>query len=264
MKNFLPKFALNKVSIYVAVIVIFIHNVVLDKDLECSCKRQALHCNFYMIMPSCIIFVLQLWMDQTFLKALKYMCVYTNDYMKEHCKLFCNLVYYIVKAVLVGLLWVTSVFIDGDWYVCCQNDHSEQQAQLACKNKNSLTAEEKAIIAELKNHSMVIGMSLLFCTLFLAALISSFVRMTYRNILYYEVILDKEENVLKEVLTEKAKEQLTDAVKLKMGEPEWQKCYDVAKELIGQPTAPTFPEAAGNQQLHESTTLFCSVLLDRL
>ncbi|XP_039655543.1 uncharacterized protein LOC120558560 [Perca fluviatilis] len=247
MKNILPKFALNKISIYVAVIVIFIHNVVLNQDLECSCKGQALHCNFYMILPSCIIFVLQLWMDQTLLKALKYMCVNTNDCKKEHCKLFCNLVYHIVKAVFVGLLWVTSVFIDGDWYVCCQNDHSEQQAQLACKNKNSLTAEEKAIIAELKNHSMLIGMSLLLCTLFLAAFISAVVRMTFRNILYYEVILDKEENVLKGILTKKAKEQLTDAVKLKMDEPEWHKCYDVAKELIGHPTAPTLPEAAKTQ-----------------
>ncbi|KAF1391044.1 hypothetical protein PFLUV_G00064510 [Perca fluviatilis] len=92
---------------------------------------------------------------------------------------------------------------------------------------------------------MVIGMSLLFCILSLAALISLFGRMTCckdssccnRNILYYEVILDEEENVLKEILTKAAKEQLTDAVKLKMGKPEWQKCYDVAIELIEQPTA---------------------------
>ncbi|XP_031167993.1 uncharacterized protein LOC116059179 isoform X2 [Sander lucioperca] len=263
MKNFLPKFALKKLSTYVAVIVIFVHNVVLDKDLECSCKRQALDCNYYMIMPFFIIFVLQLWTDRTFLRAWKYTCactcMCTDDCKKDfktRCKLFSILVYHIVKAVLVGLLWVTSVFIDGDWYVCCQNDHSEQQAQLACKNKDNLTAEEKAIIAELKNHSMVIGMSLLFCTLFLAALISSFGRMTCckdssccnRNILYYKVILDEEENVLKEILTKAAKEKLTDAVKLKMGEPKWQKCFDVAKELIEQPTAPTFPEAAGNQE----------------
>ena len=56
---------------------------------------------------------------------------------------------------LVGLLWVTSVLIDGDWYVCCQSDQSEQQAQLPCKDKNNLTAEERTIIAELKNHSKV-------------------------------------------------------------------------------------------------------------
>ncbi|XP_028439405.1 uncharacterized protein LOC114559128 isoform X2 [Perca flavescens] len=157
---------------------------------------------------------------------------------------------------MYSLLWVTSVYIDGDWYVCCWNDDSGQQKQLACKDKNNITAEEQAIIAELKNHSMVIGMSLLFCTLFLAALISSFGRMTCckdssccnRNIRYYKVILDEEENVLKEILTKAAKEQLTNEIKLKMGKPEWQKCFDVAKELIEQPTAPTLPEAAGNQE----------------
>ncbi|XP_078100296.1 uncharacterized protein LOC144513179 [Sander vitreus] len=263
MKNFLPKFALKKLSTYVAVIVIFVHNVVLDKDLKCSCKRQALHCNYYMIMPFFIIFVLQLWTDRTFLRTWKYTCACTrmctndckNDF-KKRCKLLSILVYHIVKAVLVGLLWVTSVYIDGDWYVCCQNDHSEQQAQVACKDKDKLTAEEKAIIAQLKNHSMVIGMSLLFCTLLLASLISLFGQMTCckdssccdRTSLYYKVILDEEENVLKEILTKAAKEKLTDAVKLKMDEPEWQKCFDVAKELIEQPTAPTFPEAARNQE----------------
>ncbi|XP_034721526.1 uncharacterized protein LOC117940306 [Etheostoma cragini] len=258
MKNFLPTFQIKKLGTYVAVIVIFVHNVVLDKDLECSCKQQVLDCNFYMIMPSFLVFILQLWTDTTFQRALKYTCACTCDCpcgCEKRCKLFCVLVYHIVKAVLVALLWVTSVYIDGDWFVCCMNDESEQQAQLACKEKHNLTAEDRATIAQLKNRSTLVGMSLLFCILLLAALISSFglrcckdSSCCNRNILYYKVILDEEENVLKEILTKAAKEQLTDAVKSKMDRPDWQKCFDAAKELVEQPTAPRFPEAAENQE----------------
>ncbi|KAA8578386.1 hypothetical protein FQN60_006069 [Etheostoma spectabile] len=225
-------------------------------------------------MPSFLVFILQLWTDTTFPRALKYTCACTcacpcacpcdctcgcpcdcTCGCKKRCKLFCVLVYHIVKAALVALLWVSSVFIDGDWFVCCQNDQSDRQAQLACKEKNQLTAEDRATIAQLKNRSTLIGMSLLFCILLLAALLSSFGLMMCckdssccnRNILYYKVILEEEENVLKEILTKAAKEQLTDAVKSKMDRPDWQKCFDAAKELIEQPTAPRFPEAAENQ-----------------
>ncbi len=72
-----------------------------------------------------------------------------------------------MKAALVGLLWVASVLIDGDWYVCCKNNGSKQQKQLACKQGKSITAEEQRIMAELENYSKVCWVVFLCCCCFL-------------------------------------------------------------------------------------------------
>lgn len=144
MKNIWSKFPLKQLSTYVAIIVIFIHNNVLDKDLQCSCKKPTRDCVFYMTLPFFIVFVLQLWTDRTFQRTWTYTC-----------KFFWVLLYHIIKAAFIGLLWVVSVLIDGHWYVCCQNDQSYEQKYLACKAKNEITAVEQQIITELKNESWV-------------------------------------------------------------------------------------------------------------
>lgn len=144
MKNIFPKFALKQLSTYISIIVIFVHNVVLDRNLKCSCEQQAHHCNYYMILPFFILFILHLWTDKSFQRELKYWCTF-----------FWVLLYDLLKAALVGLLWVSSVLIDGDWYVCCHNDRSDKQAKLACKREENLTPEERAIVAKLKNESLV-------------------------------------------------------------------------------------------------------------
>jgi len=58
----------------------------------------------------------------------------------------------ILKAGLVGSLWVVSVLIDGDWYVCCKNYYTEHP-QLPCKK--NITDEVEVIITKLKNESRV-------------------------------------------------------------------------------------------------------------
>lgn len=175
MKGFLDNFPSAKLSIYTTVIVIFTYNVLLEKDVPCTCKPQQYQCNLYMWLPFGLIFFLILWMDKKFLRIWKYnctcicrpcsrstLCGWCKQQLCDSvlCGWCCNpffwvLLRHILKAGLVGLLWVASVLIDGDWYVCCQNDQSEQQAQLACKRKDIITAEEQTIIAELKNSSKV-------------------------------------------------------------------------------------------------------------
>ncbi|XP_051282571.1 uncharacterized protein LOC127378071 [Dicentrarchus labrax] len=239
MKNFFPKFALKQYSSYIAIIVIFIHNVVLDRNLECSCQQQARDCNVYMALPFFIVLVLQLWLDKTIQRTWGCRCTFFWVFL-------CNF----VKAAFIGLLWVVSVLIDGDWFVCCHNDHSDKQAQLAykIKNKINMTLEEHSITAELKNKSMLIGLCLLFCALCVAALMSPFGWMKCfeccktdrcndccdKGILYDKVILDEEETVLTEILTKAAKDNLTEAIKNKIKGDDWRKCFNVAKELIGE------------------------------
>ncbi|XP_045911255.1 uncharacterized protein LOC123974517 [Micropterus dolomieu] len=220
-----------------------------------------------MMLPFFILFVLQLWTDKKFQIAWKYTCACTwtcrfnkeccnkcchriccccycctccINYTKRLCKVFCIFLHHIMKAVFIGLLWVASVLIDGDWYVCCWNDQSKQQKQLACKAETDMTAMERKIIAELKDWSWVIGISLLFGALFLAALMSSFGRIKCgedsaccnRKNLYYKVILEEEKDVLREILTKTAKEKLAEDFGNKIRGKQWEGCFDVAKDLI--------------------------------
>lgn len=238
--EYLNNFPSKKLSIYATIIVIFTYNVLLEKDVDCTCKTQNTGCSLYMAVPPFIIFFLILWMDKTFKRIWKYTCSCCCQCSTCSCRLFGVLVRHMMKAALVGLLWVSSVFIDGDWYVCCQNDHSEQQAQLACKEKTNLTAEERTIIAELKNHSKIIGFPLLLCIIFVAALMSLFnwrrccerPGCCDRRVLYDKLILEEEKNVVKEIWMTTAKERLTDEVKKKIDEQKWTECFDAVEEVM--------------------------------
>ncbi|KAK1898129.1 Zona pellucida sperm-binding protein 3 [Dissostichus eleginoides] len=106
-------------------------------------------------------------------------------------------------AFLVGLLWVAFVLLDGDWYVCCKNDGSKQQVQLACKAEANITDNERVIIEELKNSSQ-----------------------------HYE-----EENVLEEVLMKAVKEKLAEEVKEKTRDKPWNEYKGTAKALFDEAMA---------------------------
>lgn len=160
----MAKFPSSKFSIFTTIIVIFTYNFLLDRDFICTCKPQTEDCNLHMSLPFFVIFILILWMDKKFQRTWKYVCTCpcpcsTSSCMEEcNKKLYCGhfflvLIHRMMKAALVGLLWVASVLINGHWYVCCRTDQSDQQIQFACKK--NITADEQRIIAELENSSKV-------------------------------------------------------------------------------------------------------------
>ncbi|XP_055366209.1 uncharacterized protein LOC114858703 [Betta splendens] len=303
-----------------AIVVMFTYSILLDRDIDCTCKQQDNLCYVYLFVPGCLIWVLMLWTRKTFLQICrKCYC----------CKFFCFLCKDIFKSLLIGLLWVAFVLIDGDWYVCCWNDHSTQQAQLSCKTPADLTYEDRVIIAELKNKSRILGISLLAAIVGLAAIMSWFewrrlcqreapkrkregcclpskccntegskccktegskcsetegskccntegskccntegskcsnaegsqrfekliccyregsncckkeesISSRNKNI-YYKMILKEEEKVLKEILRESSKSQLTEGIKGKICGEQWTECFDVAKSLIKEQKKP--------------------------
>lgn len=162
------KHVVKTASVYATVIVIFSYHVLLDKDMACTCKEQQTDCSVYMALPVFSIFFLMLWMDKTFQTACKYTGGNRND---NFC---CVLCYQTVKGAFLGLLWVISVLMDGDWYVCCHNDKSEQQSLLACKDKANITIEEQGLIATLINESRVsFYLSLLTTSWFSLLLVSA-------------------------------------------------------------------------------------------
>lgn len=160
MNNYLTELHYKRFGIYATVIVIFTYNVLLQRDVECSCKKQVTECDLFMALPFFIIFVLMLRMEKKFWRTCKCSCrpcgCKSKYVWKDKCcsTLVCVVIHPVIRAFLISLLWVVSVLIDGDWYVCCRNYHSEHP-QLACKNQDNITAEEKAFSAEMKNFSKV-------------------------------------------------------------------------------------------------------------
>lgn len=161
MKDFFSKFPPKQLSTFVAFIVIFVYNGVLDRDLECSCDPQLDYCREYMALPFCILFVLQLWKNKTFQRVCQYTCRCRKNCcdikdIKKQCRFLMVVLYTVIKAGFFGLLWVVAVLIDGDWYVCCWNYKSDKYPDLACKDKEkNITLEERKVIAELKGLSLV-------------------------------------------------------------------------------------------------------------
>ncbi|MEQ2227578.1 hypothetical protein ILYODFUR_039014, partial [Ilyodon furcidens] len=131
----------------------------------------------------------------------------------------------------------------GDWYACCRNGLSGPEAQIPCKEKSNRTLEEQALVDSLKNHSKVIGSSILLAILFLAVCWSAIEWRKCREktctccdriILYELVILEQQEEVLKDIWMEKAKKDLTTKIQTIMeGKKEGsktQKCSETDKK----------------------------------
>ncbi|XP_030278835.1 uncharacterized protein LOC115584981 [Sparus aurata] len=261
MTGVFPNFPLKQLSPYIAFIVIFVHNVILDRDFECSCGDQQLECFLFMALPVFILFLLQLWTDNTFKRAWKYTCVWTcvRCCDSEWCKI-CNckwkfclfLLYHITRAFFISLLWVVYVFIDGDWYVCClkatNSAESSKYPDFACKGKEKdITLEEKKLIAELRIRSLFIGLWIIFGVVLTVAFVS-FVRLIKccgkgsdfcnKENVYYKVILAKEKKVRKDMLTTEAIKDLNEEIENKISKVPWTKCFDVAAELIDKKTKP--------------------------
>ncbi|KAL3059566.1 hypothetical protein OYC64_014220 [Pagothenia borchgrevinki] len=148
MQSLITKIASEKLSTYAAVISIFTYTILLNRDFACTCKPQASICFLHMFLPPFIILFLILWTDSSFQSVCRYHCSHWECSSCGPCWFY---VRHLVRALLVGLLWVAFLFLDGDWYVCCQNDGSEQQAKLACVAEKDIKDNENVFKAKLKN-----------------------------------------------------------------------------------------------------------------
>lgn len=162
MESLIASVASSKQRVYVAIIVTFAITNLLNRSFECTCKSQTFDCIIYMGLPILMIFLLMLWTNSSFQRVFKYTCDGTRC-SKCH-RFYSSFLRHFLKAILVSVLWVAYVFFFGDWYVCCANHLSDGQAQLPCKIKSKLTAEEKQLITELNNESKA---SVFFCVVYI-------------------------------------------------------------------------------------------------
>ncbi|XP_039460869.1 uncharacterized protein LOC120435398 [Oreochromis aureus] len=271
MKDFLTNFPFRELSIFVTIVGSFTYNLLLERDMACTCKQGTPDCGIYMALPACIIFILILWTDKKFKTACKFtfacrckgskkdgespspaaVASQEQEQRQEQSKCcrteLCGvLLIRILKAGCVGLLWAVSVLMDGDWYVCCNLEKSNNWTNLACKDKQNITAEENITIIEMKNESRNIGFGLLFGIIGLAALMSlfdwkrCFECCCRRRIVFDTVILEEGEYLLKEILTEAAKEELTKTIFNQISETQkdWIECLDAAANMVEKSSEP--------------------------
>ncbi|TDH11111.1 hypothetical protein EPR50_G00082100 [Perca flavescens] len=231
MENRRIHLACGRFCTYVAVIAVFI---LFGSNFECACKPQVFDCKVYQVLPVFIVFLLILWTDGSFQSVGRLLCSGVSRGTHTHTLSFWDsFFYHIIKAAFIGLLWVVVVLIDGDWYVCCQNDGSEQQRQLACRAVETITEEERVTIAELRNKSRVIGSFLLLGIVCVPALMASLRwRKCSRRKQFEKLMLEEEEKVLKEILRKSAKERLSRAIEDRVRRSRWEECSDVAADLI--------------------------------
>ncbi|XP_060914437.1 uncharacterized protein LOC132990285 [Labrus mixtus] len=259
MQDILHKLAFSQLSTCVSIILMFTYTILLNRDFACTCQSQELDCYSYMALPFFIIFSLTLWTNRKFLKVCSYTCDFccSQGCSKKCC---CFLIFAspkVVEAVSVGLLWVAFVLIDGDWYVCCQNNGSDAQVVLACKAAAKITEKEQAMISDLKNKSRNIGGGLLLGIIFMGFLLTFFLRIRCctkerccdRQFVYDKCILEEEGKVLKEVLRKSAHDQLINQIRIKIRGDHWKDCFDVAEELIKKSTPPDAPEQKEEREM---------------
>ncbi|XP_076597861.1 uncharacterized protein LOC143327428 isoform X2 [Chaetodon auriga] len=209
----------------------------LEKEFPCSCKPQPGYCSAYMIMPCLIITVLMLSTDLPFQRAWRY----TSS--KCSCHFGCVLFRRSVKAACVGLLWVGSVLIHADWFVCCNNQNPKQVAELQCQAKTDVTPAGTPVvtIAEMKMTSRMIGMSLLFAIFFVGGFLLSTwticadaccLKCCRRDVEVHELLLEVGEDVVERTMKEEQHSKLSESVKGYITQGKWVKCLDVVEEFI--------------------------------
>ncbi|CAB1322413.1 unnamed protein product [Coregonus sp. 'balchen'] len=155
---------------YVTTIALFIYHVVFDENLKCLCKNGVKpevtydHCHIYMVLPALILFLLTLWMDGQFQRILRMT-------FRCRCNLWGRMLAILIKAAAIGLLWVVSVLLDGDWYVCYQ------RAMLPCRNNTDNTTYQEELDKQLetrfKGDSVVYGLVLVLFLLFATSILTA-------------------------------------------------------------------------------------------
>ncbi|XP_041795577.1 calcium homeostasis modulator protein 4-like [Chelmon rostratus] len=155
----------------IVVMLLLCYHLWFQIDFACPCNsnRNFIHCYGYMVLPSLIIISLILWNDKRIGRIFRYAC-YHSSVRKGRCSYrgrFCfQFFIYLLQATSSGFLWCGSVLVDGDWYVCCGTDSSEELMLLSCMKEGEMGPAERATKVTLKNRSMVIG---LICILLTAA-----------------------------------------------------------------------------------------------
>lgn len=204
---------------------LYYYHVRLDKDMRCSCKSQTLDCWTYLFVPGLVLFLVQLWLDLSIRRVLNLLC-------GSLCgKMVLVLFKRVLEAVFVGLLWVESVLLDGDWYVCCG------RGNIRCSKYDYY--EERPDSDEIRNESQVIGMLLVFVVTLLAAILSWLPWRRWFSAAacdWPEAVLEEAELVVSQRIRTAAQDQLRTRLDQHGTNGDWTKYQDLDRDLLQNKT----------------------------
>lgn len=140
---------------------LYYYHVILDKDMLCSCTSLTLDCWVYLLAPALVLFLVQLWVDQVFSRGVSLLCGGVRGRVAP------VLIWRFLEAGFVGLLWVQSVLLDGDWYLCC--------GRMCCGRGSGYCFQPGDLIYpddQIKNESQVVGLLFVVLVTLTAAILS--------------------------------------------------------------------------------------------
>lgn len=132
------------------------YHITLDKDMVCSCTSLDLDCWVYLLAPGLVLFMVQLWVNLVFSRGLRLLCRGVGGPVAP------VLIWQVLEAGFVGMLWVPSVLLDGDWYLCCG------RGTLGCFTPGEILLP----LNQIKNESQVIGLLLVVLLTLTATILS--------------------------------------------------------------------------------------------
>lgn len=207
---------------------LYCYHVRLDKDMRCSCVSQTKDCWVYLLVPGLVLFVVQLWVDVVFARGLKNLC----SGVQVGKKVAPVLIRRVLEAGFVGMLWIQSVLLDGDWYVCCG------RANIRCARYEQIYSlyninVKRPDSEEIRNESQVIGLLLVFVVFLVAAILSWLPWGRWQNTSscgWTEAVLEEAELTLSQRMRTAAQNQLN--TRLDQSGAEWRKWEELEKELL--------------------------------
>lgn len=154
--SWLLRVLIRRWFLLLTIFALYYYHVILDKDMLCSCSSLNLDCWVYLLAPSLVLFTVQLWVDPVFSRGVRLLCTGAGGPVAP------VLIWRVLEAGFVGLLWVPSVLLDGDWYLCCGRGTRE------CFTPGGIILPRD----QLKNESQVIGLLLAVLLTLTAAILS--------------------------------------------------------------------------------------------
>lgn len=144
-------------SAFAAFLCWIIFQYVFKMDFKCPCdiNENTRVCAVYMSLPTISLFIVMMIIDKHIRNIF---C--SNGTVKPWKKWKCIVFFMsIINALSVACLWIITVLMDGDWYVCLKTtkDNLKTSEQTFCKMTK--TAAENA---DIKVHESISRVSTLF------------------------------------------------------------------------------------------------------
>lgn len=232
----------EQASLYTVVILIFSYHFIFEKDIPCTCTNLGRDCTLYVLLPTLIILFALLWMDKRCHRGCKKKLCRRTCCRRPDCRFDsrskkCFSCFRFLNAAFVSLIWIVSVLIDGDWYVCC-TDHTHHD--IACEDEANRSEEDRRALNSMNDESRIIGLGILSGLLLIAFLASVCVKTSECSVngKLIEIVLEEEEKLVSKELREKLKQMMKNKLDVHINQSKWPECFTVGDEVIREINPP--------------------------